>query len=469
MPAVQRKALPVRRFLLVPIATVVLLSVPNVARASTATSCTFDGGTATVTATIGSGQSPTLERSGDAIVFDGGACGAATVTNTDTINVSAPDHVTTEGLTVSIAGGQFAPGKTAEVDGTDEIEIALSLDGDEPLKVVGSSGPDTITMRGYGTDLTSNSTSGEFEITYPLTTATKSLDGGAGDDTLRMDNVYTSDVHGGPGDDTIEAAIFAPSTYDGGADRDTIRYTAASGVIVHATAPGAGTADRGGGAIDTLTGVEKIVGSYASDTFYGSQGSDWFDGAAGNDWFLPWGGDDHVEGGDGFDTMSVGASMLPVTFDLTSKTANGEGADTFDGIEVLQGSPNDDVFAGDPELALLVAIDGFGGKDLLDLRTAQSGQTVYTSDVSYGPTGVVLYKILHIIGSPFRDKISVYQTPAIGGSVHFSGMGGNDVLVGGPRRDRLEGGGGDDRLNGKGGVDTCLGGPGTDTLLNCEA
>ena len=68
-----------------------------------------------MTATIGSGQSPTLERSGDAITFDGSPCGDATVTNTDTINVAAPDVATIEGLTVSMAGGQFAPGKTAEV------------------------------------------------------------------------------------------------------------------------------------------------------------------------------------------------------------------------------------------------------------------------------------------------------------------------------------------------------------------
>lgn len=419
-----------------------------------------------MTATIGSGQSPTLERSGDAITFDGSPCGDATVTNTDTINVAAPDVDTFEGLTVSLAGGQFAPGKTAEADGTDEIEINTALSTDEPLVVVGTSGPDTITMRGYGADLISGAPS-EFEITYPLAAAKKSVVGDSGDDFIRMDNVYESEVHGGQGEDTIEAANFAASNYDGGADADTIRYLAASLLTVHATASGAATVDLGGGGVDTLSDMETIVGSPGNDTFYGSPGNDSFDGGGA---FLPSGGGDHVEGGDGIDVMSAGASALPVTFDMTAKTASGEGADTFDAVEVLQGSPNDDVFIGDAELGGVLPLDGFGGRNLLDLRAAKSGQTIYTSDSSWwGPGPLIVVAIPRIIGSPFRDRISVYLTPADGGSVHFSGMGGNDVLIGGPRRDRLEGGAGDDRLNGKGGLDTCSGGPGSDTLLNCKA
>ena len=230
-----------RRLVLVPIATVVLMMVPGMARATTSTSCDFDSGTATVTATIGSGQSPTLKRSGDAIEFDRSACGAATVMNTDTINVAAPDHVTTEGITVSIAGGPFAPGKTSEADGNDEIEIALSLDSDEPLTVRGSAGPDAIRIRGTGTDQIPGSSPSDLELTYPLTTATKTLLGGAGDDILEMDNVYTSVVDGGDGNDTISPANFAPSSYDGGDGADTIDYSSALlafGVTVHADVGG---------------------------------------------------------------------------------------------------------------------------------------------------------------------------------------------------------------------------------------
>ncbi|HLB39491.1 MAG TPA: hypothetical protein VJM84_03490 [Actinomycetota bacterium] len=465
-----------RRLFLVPIATVLIATMPIPASATTSTSCTFDSGSATVTATVGSGASPTLERSGETITFDGSSCGTATVTNTDAITVSAPDVATSEGLTISIAGGQFAPGKTPEADGNDEIEITINLAETEPLTVRGSDGPDDLAMSGKWIDLTVGRV-GEFEAVRTVMTANSPsiLIGAGGDDHLWTAQKYEftsfapiSDVRGGPGDDTIEPAMYAPSSYDGGSGTDTIRYAAANGIILHATASGSGTVDRGGGGIDAITDVEHFVGSPSNDTFYGSQDGDWFDGGRGSDWFLPWGGDDHVSGGDEYDTMTVGASTRAVTFDLTAKTAIGEGADTFDGVEILQGSPTDDVFMGDPELAGVLVLDGEGGTDLLDLRTAESGQTVYTSDIAYGPGALVVVGIPHIIGSPFRDKFSVYQVAVDGGSVRFSGRGGHDVLIGGPRRDVLEGGPGDDKLDGKGAIDTCTGGPGTDSLLHCE-
>ena len=98
---------------------------------------------------------------------------------------------------------------------------------------------------------------------------------------------------------------------------------------------------------------------------------------------MPSGGNDTVDGGSGIgDTLTVGASAEPVTFDMTAGTSTGEGTDTFHGIEALQGSPKNDLFTGDPEVGGEIALDGYGGNDLLDLRTAQSGQTIYTSSIS---------------------------------------------------------------------------------------
>src|SRR5262245_4482023 len=80
---------------------VVALS-PGVAGAGVGfvTSCSFDGATATVTAVVGSGASATLLRNGSAIEFGGVPCGGATVTNTDQINISAPDTATAETITI---------------------------------------------------------------------------------------------------------------------------------------------------------------------------------------------------------------------------------------------------------------------------------------------------------------------------------------------------------------------------------
>ena len=71
-------------------------------------------------------SSATLEVSSGAIWFGGAPCGAATTTNTDTINVAG--HVgTVEDLVVSMLGGEFAPGVTAEAaPGISEIEINVN-------------------------------------------------------------------------------------------------------------------------------------------------------------------------------------------------------------------------------------------------------------------------------------------------------------------------------------------------------
>src|SRR4249920_1502748 len=137
-----------RGFTLLGVVALVMALAPTASADPVPTSCTFDAGTATVTATIGSGADPTLERSGDAIDFDGAQCGTATVTNTDTIDVTAPDLTTTEGLTISIAGGPFAPGKTAEADGSNEIQMVLTFDVRDPINAQGSKVDDSI----YGGD-----------------------------------------------------------------------------------------------------------------------------------------------------------------------------------------------------------------------------------------------------------------------------------------------------------------------------
>jgi hypothetical protein len=135
-------------------ATVVpVLWLPGTAQASVATSCTFDAGTATVTATLGSGDAAVLERSGDAIEFAGSPCETADVSNTDQINVAAPDDTTVEALTISLDGGDFAPGKTAEADGNDEIEISLDIADDDSLSILGSGSADDIKVDVNGIDL----------------------------------------------------------------------------------------------------------------------------------------------------------------------------------------------------------------------------------------------------------------------------------------------------------------------------
>ena len=462
------------------LALVTVLAAPDVAQASVPTSCSFDAGTATITAVVGSGDSATLIRNGSAIEFGGSACGAATVTNTDQINIGLPDQTTTESLTISMANGAFSPGKTPEGDGSDEIEIAITglLAADEQLTFVGTSGDDTIVVDFTGTDLLPGTT-GEQEVAYPGASNTKEVDAGAGADTVQIRSAYSSVVHAGDGDDSIMPGCYADSSYDGGAGTDTMDYSACSvafGITVHALGAGSATAKRDPGGTqgtDDLSGIEEIIGSGSSDTFYGSVGPDHFVGGYGNDWFLPWGGDDVIDGGAGFDTLTTGASTAPVTFDMTSQQIAGEGADTFANIEILQGSPGGDRFTGDPRTSGVIAVDGYGGRDVVDLRSATHGQYVWTSPggtIGLAPGDVSLFAqdIRRVRGSDLADRIEVGSENGLELRARFHGEGGDDRLIGGIHRDVLDGGSGNDTLNGKQGFDTCISDVG-DTVRNCEA
>jgi Ca2+-binding RTX toxin-like protein len=202
--------------------------------------------------------------------------------------------------------------------------------------------------------------------------------------------------------------------------------------------------------------------------FYGSPEADHFSGGAGNDRFLPVGGDDVIDGGPGLvDTLSVASSWNAVAFDLDAGTATGEGTDTYTGIESLEGDLGNDTFTGDPMADGLIRIDGGGGDDLLDLRPAAQGQTVYLSTASVPPPAALWgIRVPRVMGSPYRDRLYFYD-----GSIaaRFAGRGGNDRIVGGPLDDTLRGGAGADRILGNRGFDTCDGGPGTDTITGCEA
>jgi Ca2+-binding RTX toxin-like protein len=471
------------------VAALVLALVPRAASASVTTSCSFDAGTATVTAVLGSGASATLERSGDAIWFAGAPCGAADVFNTDTINVSAPDNATVETLTISLAGGDFAPGKTTEGDGTNELEIQTTMADDDPIVIGGSANDDVLLVGALGVDLQTSDGLEREVLFLPSSHAPKTLLGGPGADSLEL-LANSGSVEGGPGPDHLFAGISQPATYDGGQGLDRITYPDSSPIFFHGTAAGAGTVDRTGGS-DTLIGLETIegtegndafvasdagshfIGNGGSDTFIGAERDDHLVGGPGFDYFVSFGGNDVVQGGPGVDTLAVTDQMVPIHFDMTVGTARGDGLDRFRDVEILGGSPEGDDFSGDPRVAHILLIMGRGGHDVLNLRTATRRQLVFTAPEN--PVTVPSWvrfaaqDIRRVIGSPFRDRIVVGEVNGKELRGHFFGLGGNDRLVGGSHQDVLDGGAGNDRLNGGDGRDTCVGGPGTDSISNCEA
>ena len=101
----------------------VLLALLLPSSASAAATCAFDSAAAKLTVNMSGTDDTVLRRSGNAIQVDGVACGAATVTNTDTIEVTG--GLGAQRVIVELAGGQLAPGKTAEAGSTSEIEIVV--------------------------------------------------------------------------------------------------------------------------------------------------------------------------------------------------------------------------------------------------------------------------------------------------------------------------------------------------------
>ncbi len=137
------------------------------------------------------------------------------------------------------------------------------------------------------------------------------LDGGDGGDFL----------HGGDGGDTLKGGagddiLFGDSgddLLDGGAGFNIASYeTAIAGVIVDLNKTGLQNT-RGGG-VDTLVGIEGLVGSKYDDTLtgdarantiFGGAGADQILGGAGDDILSGGEGDDRIDGGEGFDTVRI--------------------------------------------------------------------------------------------------------------------------------------------------------------------
>ena len=89
--------------------------------AQSAPTCSFDPGTATVTVTVDRLLAEVSTGSTGKIRLNGDLCGAATVTTTDAIQING-----SPGGDLVTVSGTFAPGLTAEADGTSEIEISFT-------------------------------------------------------------------------------------------------------------------------------------------------------------------------------------------------------------------------------------------------------------------------------------------------------------------------------------------------------
>lgn len=220
----------------------------------------------------------------------------------------------------------------------------------------------------------------------------------------------------------LTAAAAGPAcTKTGTPGSDLLRGTAGKDVIC-----GLGGADK----LYGLGGNDVLIGGMGNDQLRGGDGPDSLDGGQGNDL---------ISGDAGNDTATFSGSATPVSLNLGSGHASGQGTDALSGTENASGSSGDDILVGDTQPNRLT---GGGGND--------TEQGSGGADALSGETG--------------NDGLR-----GGGGDDRILGGDGGDRLYGEPNDDDLEGGPGPDHLDGGTGADTCLPGAGVDTVSGtCE-
>jgi len=289
---------------------------------------------------------------------------------------------------------------------------------------------------------------------------------------------------------------------DGGAGRDTASYrSSVSGVQADLVQ---GRVQHGDG-VDTLVGIENLVGSGHDDALIGDaranrleggDGRDLLEGGAGHDslfggkgadTLVGGAGHDRLDGGDGdSDLVSYAQAAAGVVVRLwqgrTEDDGDG-GQDTLVGIERVQGSAHTDWLAGDAKHNRLW---GGGGDDTLRGGSGDDtlaggvghdrldgGAGFDVADYQQAAAGVVVQLWrgrAEDDGDGGRDTLVGVE--AVWGSGHDDFLAGDaqaNVLLGLDGHDTLRGGSGDDTLGGGRGQDLLHGGAGLDTAYYGQA
>ena len=162
-------------------------------------------------------------------------------------------------------------------------------------KRVGTSGDDTLDLRGYTADYT--------------------VDGGAGNDTI-YGGGGRDKLYGGRGDDLIYGST-DDILIDGGAGVDTVSFLySTTGVRVELWDGGMGEWPNDSASpyrSNVLVKVENVDGSEGNDQIAGSRAVNKLDGGAGNDSLHASGGGDFLTGGTGADRFYLGGATGSVT------------------------------------------------------------------------------------------------------------------------------------------------------------
>lgn len=290
-------------------------------------------GLATNTNLQGTAGSDTITGSGANDTID--ATGSATITIDVDINASLQDLDGSEQLSITVtnvpSGGVFSAG-SANPDGSWSL-TAADLAG---LKLTANvTSGFTLHVAATATESDGGTATAAADIDVQLSPDSNLLFGGSGNDTIRggagNDTIYGNSgndtifgnggndtIYGGKGDDILSGGVGdnvlrgdsgndlfiadeGNDTIVGGTDFDTIDYSSVSAAINADLSKKTIVGAMSG--TDTISGIEKIIGSAFADTFKGASGNDIIDGGAGHDTLRGIAGSDQLTGGSGSDTF----------------------------------------------------------------------------------------------------------------------------------------------------------------------
>lgn len=224
-------------------------------------------------------------------------------------------------------------------------------------RICGSGGDDVL-LGGSGKDLLDGGPGSDFLAGGP---GRDKLVAGPGEFNVLRGNQGNDTLLGGPGLDFLLGEAGNDRLDGGGGIFDRASFFFSPAPVTADLTTGIATGEGN----DTMVNVEDLEGSQFGDTLTGN---------AAENFFFPLGGDDLVNGGDGFDLVSFFGAPAPVNANLTTGTATGDGTDTLVAIEDLAGSEHlaGDDLTGDANQNLLFGIEGndrlYGmeGDDYLD-------------------------------------------------------------------------------------------------------
>lgn len=243
----------------------------------------------------------------------------------------------------------FDPTNPVRVSDHDPIIIGLNLtEGNVP------SAGDDILAGGNGNNIIDGQAGNDV------------INGGGGNDII-IGGLGHDTLSGEEGDDSFIVTADHPSrdgrdVYDGGDGVDTLDFSAVT-TQVRVTLKDSGISSYG---VDTIIGMENLIGGSAGDSLRGNlgenalrgnAGDDLLVGGAGDDLLFGDAGEDRLDGGYGDDEISGGADN-----DHLSGRAGDDILDGGDGDDTLLGAQgNDELIGGDGDDIL----DGSSGNDIL--------------------------------------------------------------------------------------------------------